>query len=218
MKRAKNKAKGGRQETGSEVHHARGVERAPGKKLVHPGIAADIQQALSDKVNKWMIGVPALFWVAVSPTRMLVQLYRQCRLLVDHQGGGVKRGEVIKGLVRWLRSLPSLPELSPDVVYGFLIATGLDDVVDVYLDSLLRASPLELHFSIDFATEQPFDPRIHSKVNEKGLRTGDLCVVVFPTTMMWGGASELMKIVSKAFVLPKQAPEEVESLRQEIWR
>lgn len=214
------------QETESEVNHDAGrVELAPPtKKLVHyPSLAADIQRTFS-KALEWMLGVPTHFWLAVFGPRMLVQLFRECWWRVDPRGvdGHVVKPsarEVIKGLVRWLQNL--LPKESPDVVYKFLIATGLHEVVEAYLDLLLHTSRLELRFSVaDFLKDdQPFDPGIHSEANEEGgLRPGDLCILVLPATTMWGGASGLFKVVSKGFVLPKQEPEEVESLRQEILR
>eukprot|EP00752_Nemacystus_decipiens_P002190 g2084.t1 len=139
-------------------------------------------------------------------------LYWQCRLLFNRRGvdGHVEPEKVVKGLARWLR--PLLREMS-EKIYGFLMSTGLQLVVEAYLDLLNRASRLGLFFSNDFATEKEFDPRIDSEEKKGLLRAGDTCIVVFPATI-----TPLGIVVSKRFVVATQPPEQLESLRQKMLR
>lgn len=214
----------------AHVHvHPAAAQLAPGNALRAPvdtasNIGADIRRAVT-AASEWTFRVPLLFWVAVSRAHILAQLYWRCRSAVDGcEASGTAKPcplKVAKGLARWLR--PVLPEMPTNTVYDFLLATGLQEVVDNYVDLLQRASRLGLYFSNDFGTEQHFDAEVHEEMGEGLLRPGDRCLVgfpaTFPATLVRVGAEKTWRVVSKRYVLPTQALEgELETLRQELRR
>lgn len=209
VKRAKNSP----QDTGSEVQHSHATDRAHANAPAPADTASivNIQLALVETVSKWMLRLrPLLFWVAVSHEHMVAQIYWQSRLVLDQYGEGGHAPEVIKGLARWLR--PILPEMQADVVYSFLVRTGLHQVAKAYEDFLMRAKHMALYFTNDFGLQQQFDASIHSEMNKGLLQPGGQCLVVLPATMM----PTRFQIVSKRLVLATQAPEDLEALRQQL--
>lgn len=211
-----------RQDERNEINHVSGEELAPSEELA-PGdtaekVGEDIQRVLVAETARWMLDVPRDIWLMVSHTHMVAQLYWQTRLTVDQSGvdaGNVPSPLAVVGrLAHWLR--PVLPDAPPGDIHRCLELTRLHLVIEVHLEILRRAKLLGMYFSNDFATEQRFDAMIHAKMIEAPLHPGDLCLVVFPATLIGVAAAEPLRVVSKRFVLPLQAPVELGSLLQEL--
>lgn len=197
-----------------DIEHPPDCELAPS---TSSSVAADIQGVLPI-LRKWMSVIPLIFWLSVSRPQMIKQLYWQCQREVMNCYGvdGLSPGaqRVVDCLVRWLQGV--LPDTAPEEVQDFLVKSHLDTVIKAYLDVLSKASRLRLFFTNDFVGAEQFHPRIHSEIHEGLLRAGDECAVVIPAAVVLVGGFEHQKVVSKRFVLPAEAPEELGSLRQEL--